>query len=529
MDGGGRNVLPGYALAHGAYFGQSAEYAFVGGYTPGLLGFSTAPQLLTDPMFTTPILVWPLHFSEEQYNLAQYTYGYIQNQVFSAYASDGQVANLLTYMIRAVNVTVNILFKKEGIITPTPYNMSARVRLFNDQSQLVAEWMSSEGTYVYSNGWAIAANGVLQDSSCVAPDGVGSNCDPLYPFGNLITIPQSGLNGYNFVPAGTTFLDVQMAGLPQQPPLGAEALTGTYFGDPIATGLPVASALGPQALGFGGLGPYGSCSFQLNCYSAAYGQYPFPYTGIAGAADYVGGWTAEVDFVPWYRNNTGTPEPLDPCQVASSPDHSSACTSPQSSYAQYYPPVDGLLMGESYHIIPGTTATSGISLTEDMAQNNTFLGHSMAPNHFGPYSQEGAWQIAGAHNSGEASANFEVDLNGFISGGVMGFTWSNEFRTISWGTVSVTSMGGVSFGNFYTYDGVYQAFLPPGRYSFVITEPGYLQHNQSISVSPGENAQNTVYLEQSQTPVPEFNGVAVVTASTLAASLWILKRRRRYR
>ena len=83
MDGGGRNVLPGYGAAHGAYFGQSAEYAFVGGYTAGLLGFLTAPQLLTDSMFTTPILVWPLHFIQAQYNLAEYTYGYIQNQIFS--------------------------------------------------------------------------------------------------------------------------------------------------------------------------------------------------------------------------------------------------------------------------------------------------------------------------------------------------------------------------------------------------------------------------------------------------------------
>ena len=88
----------------------------------------------------------------------------------------------------------------------------------------------------------------------------------------------------------------------------------------------------------------------------------------------------------------------------------------QGSFAQYYPPVNGLLMGESYHIIPGTTATSGISLTEDMALSSNFVGHSMAANHLGPYSQEGVWQVAGTHNSGEASAIFEVDLNGFVSG-----------------------------------------------------------------------------------------------------------------
>ena len=61
----------------------------------------------------------------------------------------------------------------------------------------------------------------------------------------------------------------------------------------------------------------------------------------------------------------------------------------------YYPPVAGLLMGESYHLIPGTTATSGISLTEDTgARDQNWIGHTMAANHLGPYSQEGVWQIS---------------------------------------------------------------------------------------------------------------------------------------
>ena len=108
-----------------------------------------------------------------------------------------------------------------------------------------------------------------------------------------------------------------------------------------------------------------------------------------------------------------------------------------STFAQYYPPVNGLLMGESYHIIPGTTATSGISLTEDTALKPALIGHCLAANHLGPYSQEGVWQIAGTHNSGEASAIFEVDLNGFVSGNALAFTWSNEFRPLSWGLVNV--------------------------------------------------------------------------------------------
>jgi len=495
MDGGGRDVLQGYSNSHAVYYGASARYAFVGGYTSGSFGFLRAKKLLSNGQFNG-FLTWPLHFNEGQYNLAAYTYGYIQDKDFTVYAQNGQVADMKINLIIGVNVTLDILFKKESIITPTTQNMSARVRLFNDQGQLVAEWMSSEGTYPGTSGHAIAANGVLSPNG----DGFVNPTAPYYPFstqgGSPYDQPRSGQNGYNYVPSGTTLLHVEMSGLPQQVPFGSD-ITGVYFGDPIFTP--------------------GACDFELDCYPAAYAQYPFPYTGIAGAPDYTGGWTAEADFVPWYAANAGTPELASgTTQVATTP----------GSYAQYYPPVNGLLMGESYHIIPGTTATSGISLTEDAALSSTFVGHTMAPNHLGPYSQEGVWQIAGTHNSGEASAIFEVDLNGFVSGNVLAFTWSNEFRTLSWGTVSVTGASGATW-NFYTYDGVYQAFLPTGNYKFTLAQPGYAPQTWSVSVSPGQSGSGqNVYLEQSNIPVPEFSAVAVVAFSALAASLYLLRRRR---
>jgi hypothetical protein len=502
MDGGGRDVLLGYNNAHDAYYGASARYAFVGGYTSGTYGFERAAKLLRDSMFTCAVLCVPNHFNEGQYNLAAYTYGYIQDKDFSAYAMNGQVADMKVNLIIGVNVSLDILFKKESIITPTLYNMSARVRLFNDQGQLVSEWMSSEGTYVDRTGHAIAANGALPPNN--SP--MGDSTYPLYPFidegGSPYTVVGSGLNSYNFLPGGVTLLHVLMAGLPQQVPEGSD-ISGTYFGDPIFTA---------------------GCDFELDCYPAAYAQYPFPYTGIAGAPDYTGGWTAETDFVPWYLNNTAT--------TTWTGSWTSAGPGPTivTNGAQYYPPslVPGLLMGESYHIIPGTTATSGISLTEDAALSSTFVGHTMGPNHLGPYSQEGVWQIAGTHNSGEASAIFEVDLNGFVSGSVLAFTWSNEFRTLSWGTISVTGASGGATWNFYTYDGIYQAYMPTGNYKFTISQPGYAPQTWSVSVSPGQvgTGQN-VYLEQSNIPVPEFSGIAVVAFSALAASVYLLKRRRK--
>jgi len=375
--------------------------------------------------------------------------------------------------------------------------MSARVRLFDDSGNLVAEWMSSEGTYVPSSGTARAADGTDQ-----------------YPFGPLHpAVPvRKPLNGYNYLPGGVTLLDVLMAGIPQVPAAGTDdgvvsrfAPQQAYFNDPLfATTI---------------------CGFEVDCYTSpgtgvgvGVPGY-FPNSGIAGAPDYTGGWTAEVDFVNWYNTNTQTttwtalPFPSGGVVVTNG--------------AQYYPPVNGLLMGESYHIVPGTTATSGISLTEDTALKPELIGHSLAANHLGPYSQEGVWQIAGTHNSGEASGIFEVDLNGFISGNVLAFTWSNEFRTLSWGTISVTGATGATWP-FYTYDGIYQAYLPTGTYKFTISAPGYASQTWSVSISPGQTGTGqNVYLEQTNLPVPEFSSAAIVAFSALAASVYVLKRRRK--
>jgi hypothetical protein len=159
----------------------------------------------------------------------------------------------------------------------------------------------------------------------------------------------------------------------------------------------------------------------------------------------------------------------------------------------------------------------------------------MAPNHLGPYSQRGTWAIAGTHNSGEASAIYEVDLNGFISGNVLAFTWSNEFRPLSWGSISVTGAGLPSSGlNFYTFDGDYGFYLPATigagstTYTFALNAPGYAPYSWTSAINSGSSATGqNVYLEQSNIPVPEFNtSIAIIAFAALAASLYLLRRRR---
>jgi hypothetical protein len=542
----------GYALYQGstndAYFGQELKRTgYVGGYQAGQLYFEQGKRLFgpaiwkPSPVPGDPTATYNSAYSGSinlypsalptnvQYDLRAYTYGYVQDKMFSAYASPGQVADMKINLIIGVNVTLDILFKKENIITPTNGNMSARVRLFDDSGNLVGEWMSSEGTYTTANGFARAADGTYQ-----------------YPFGNLLPAviapinPNTGgtlvpLNTYNYLPGGTTLLHLLMAGLPAVPPAGQEdgpgfylLQKGTYFGDPAVSRTTATGSFGLDKMAQPG-----------PSYNATVGYYP--NYGILGAPDYQGGWTAEVDFVPWYLNNTGTQELLSAggqTNTVTNPFASPGSTTGSSSgvFAQYYPPVSGLLMGESYHIIPGTTAVSGISLTEDMALNSGGRGHSLAANHLGPYSQRGTWAIAGTHDSGEASAIFEVDLNGFINGNVLAFTWSNEFRPLSWGSISVTGAGLPSSGlTFYTFDGNYGFYLPtPGvsgttTYTFTMNAPGYAPYSWTTAVSVGSTASGqNIYLEQSNIPVPEFNGsLAVIAFAALAASLYLLRRRRK--
>ncbi|MGA8904753.1 MAG: carboxypeptidase-like regulatory domain-containing protein [Candidatus Bathyarchaeia archaeon] len=535
MCGGGWTpqgiVTPDQGGANDAYFGQElGDLGSVGGYTGGISYFTTRTILFAPVHFSPTTLsdggtysqavtgympLYPSAIPPGQYDLRGYTYGYVQDKAFTVYAETGQVADIKINLIVGVNVTLDVLFKKESIITPTNANMSARVRLFDDSGNLAAEWMSSEGTYINS-----CSTGGTIANSCTARAADGTDQYPFGPLHPAIPVP-TPLNTYNYVPGGVTSLHILMAGIPQLPAAGTDdgvvsrfVPQGVYFNDPLfATTI---------------------CGFEVDCYSSP-GQalgvgVPgyFPNTGILGSPDYTGSWTAEVDFVNWYNNNTSTCATVAAIQPVIALDINAQQNLPcfPISAPQYYPPMSGLLMGESYHIIPGTTATSGISFTEDTALKPELVGHTLAANHLGPYSQEGVWQIANTHLSGEASGIFEVDLNGLISGNALAFTWSNEFRPLSWGSVTIASADGKWTFHQYTYDGYYETFLTPGTYQFTISSPGYAQQSWSVTVTAGQNGQSqNLYLEQSNIPVPEFSAIGIVAFSALAASLFLLRRR----
>ena len=401
---------------------QSSSGYRVGGY---------AYSYLYDVFVTDSAPHWsrPSSFDSGQYSFRAFTYGYVQKKTFSVYALKGQIADIKVNLVIGLNVSVTIDFKKENIFTPTPANMSARIRVFDDSGKLVGEWMSSEGVQqTMVNGIALGGN----------------------PVGPAYTL--------NYIPGGTSALKVTIAGLPAD------------FGDPVFDS------------GFTG-GDNGFLNF-----------------GIDASPNYQGGYNVEVDFVNWYQNNT-----------AAAP--------------VWFPPPAGLLMGESFHTVPGHPKNA-FGWTEVGALSSDYLGHSMAPNHLGPYAQRGMWTLPNGHLSGDVSGEWEVDLRGYLSGTVVGFTWSGEFRTQSWATVAILGADNFTY-NSYSFDGIYEFFTAPGAYKMTISNPGYTSQAFPISVSSGQSTQGgNIFLQESQIPIPEFTGLAVVAFSALAASLYLLRRRR---
>ncbi len=148
-------------------------------------------------LFTSSGL-YPTAIDSGQYSFLGWTYGYIQDKDYTVYANKGQIADMKINLLIGVNITLDILFKKEHLISGTPYNMSARVRVFDDSGNLVATWMSSEGVYVTAQAEPDSGT----DLGNYAADG-----NRQYPFDE----------GLNYLPGGVNLLHVQMAGLPEAP------------------------------------------------------------------------------------------------------------------------------------------------------------------------------------------------------------------------------------------------------------------------------------------------------------------------
>ena len=133
---GSPGTLPYYGNSNSSFFGTEIGRAgFVGGYTGGALMTNTATTLFAPAQYNPTLVpgttdavymtiasanLYPTSMPPGMYDLRAFTYGYVQDKGFSVYVSSGQVADMKINLVIGVNVTLDILFKKEHIIAGTP-------------------------------------------------------------------------------------------------------------------------------------------------------------------------------------------------------------------------------------------------------------------------------------------------------------------------------------------------------------------------------------------------------------------------
>jgi len=472
--------------------------------------------------------VHPTGFDTDTYTVNSYTYGYVQKKPFSLFAQKGNsTSDVKVNLVVGANVTLNLKFKLENVFEQTQANMSMRVRMFNEKGQLAAVWQTSSYDSVGSGVRSVGPNfNPASPASCTDITNPPSQFGILNCYASAYS-RQSGVTGtsasviaydvrnlvLDYVPSGTTDLQVNLAGMPQpyrDPDLAK--LTAAYLG---ADGKPA-----PLLGGGGGWGPIATVG----------PDYPY---GIDAYPNYQGTWTIEVDTMNWYNTFTagysayGGLNNYNVAPTASGTNSYASCIGTFSSLALaqclgYYPPVVGLLQGESFHTIPG--------------HPNGLYGYTtdaLSANHLGPFAQRMVFTVPNAHLGGESSVNFELDQRAYISGNLNAFTWSGELRPLSFASITIGGAGGFK-NTEYSWDGIYQSFLNPGDYNFTVVAwspagQGYKVLNVPVHLSDGQTAvgQDFGPLERSNVPIPEFSGLAVVAFSALAASLYLLRRRRK--
>ncbi|MFH0849070.1 MAG: carboxypeptidase-like regulatory domain-containing protein [archaeon] len=423
---------------------------------------------------------YPTSFESGVYQFVGLTYGYVmQAKPFYAYSSKGSVADIPITLVPGLQIQLTIRFKHESIFEHLRFNSSVRVRVFYDQcAPLVGEWLTSNSINGTSSAFNNAGQVIKGDPPGILPrslNSVGAVYGPGFSLQGTSSNGGAVLESVNYVPRSTSMLNITICGLP----------------DPYTTG----SGRNTGAL------------YQMRAYDRIFDVSPWtpgefgapgaPY-GIPARPLYNGGYFVEAEVVPFGRD-------IDNRHATSA--------SGISIYDGWYPPVTGLLYGESSAIDPRT---------------GTSYDWSPCKNHIGPYRQRVHVSIPTGFMGGGASAIFELDLLGSMKGIVYDYTWCDDWRTTSWVKVIFSGLAGTF--TYYTYDGYYDAYLPAGRWKMDVIAwnpdgEGYKTKSYTIAVSDGQVGGYNVYLEESRIPIPEFSTALAVVASTITAAICILRRR----
>ena len=466
-----------------------------------------------------------------------FTYGYVQRRDFNVYAYEGGIANTAMNLLEGVNITLNIIFKDEGDLLPTQFNMSMRVRIFDQYGNIVATASSkspdtaslrtdfTSGTF-FGLGRFTGANidPAITISESYYPDpftlspSPGPNTEgtdrlttidadssadtflwygtwPIGVGGSMIT----GWQGFDSDPDhkgvsdfATFQSNANSWGLEEWKttiPYGTQEvrvfLAGIYdsFGDP--------------------LDGFNSAVLQTSSWKASRGEaINSMYYGILGStADggYTGPWFVEVDCWNEYPK----------------PQRAMGIAPPATNWY----PVEGLLQGDSFHLIPTDRENSG------------FVGDSLSVNGLGPYAQSENWTLPNAAVGMGVSGVYTLQKRGYISGLIEGFNYIGELETESWSIVQAESDTSNLTLQQSTWHGGYEMYLPPGEYTLRVTQwdasnAGYNPSSLKIEVSAGEALTGLDFImERSEVPVQEFNTTAASATLAIVTGLTLRPRK----
>ena len=460
-----------------------------------------------------------------------FTYGYVQRRDFSVYAVAGATSDIELDLLRGVNITLTIPFMDEGILKPTQFNMSMRVRVFDQDGNLVGTASSKGpdngnlrtdfGSSSFFGLGRFTGNNIdpiisISESyyadpftASPAPGPNPQNTDSLLSIGGEksaetflwygtwpVGLGGSRITGWQAFDSdpdhdgvsnfGTFQSNVNFWGLEEWKtsiPYNTEQvrvfLAGIYdpFGDPLD--------------GFNSAALH-TCSWKTSRGEAIDSMY-YGILGSSTDGGYTGPWFVEVDCWNEYPKSEKGPGIAPPT-------------------TNWYPPVEGLLEGDSFHLIPGTSG-----------DEFGFVNDTLSANGFGPYAQSQAWSLPNAALGMEVSGIYALDKRGYISGLIEGFNYFDQLDPESWFAIQASSATPNMTFTQWSWDGHYEMYLPSGQYSMQVfpwASQGNVAYNATssvIEISPGESLTGIDFtVERSGIPLQEFNSNLVFTVLAFA-------------
>jgi hypothetical protein len=461
------------------------------------------------------------------------TYGYVQRREFNLYATEGGTANIRMNLLEGVNLTFRIIFTDEGNLAPTQFNMSMRVRVFDENGNLVATASSkspdtanlrtdfssssffglgrftgenivptttisesyypdpftispspgpnpqgtdqlttitadsSADTFLWEGTWPVGVGG----ASVTGWEGFDS--DPSHNGVSAFATFQSNANSWGLeewkttIPSNTAEVRVFLAGIYDS------------FGDPLDAG---------------NSGVLHTLSWKKGRGEAIDSLY-YGIRGISSDGGYTGQWSIEVDCWNEYPKPQRGPGIAPPV-------------------ANWYPAVEGLLEGDSFHLI-----SSGLGETFG------FTGDTLSANGLGPYAQKSEWSLPNSAIGTEVSGIYSLAKTGYVSGTVTGFNYFDQLDPESWATVQAKSQQQNITLTQYSWDGHFEMYLPPGSYEVRVGQwgsqgnVGYNASDSKIEVSAGETIVGLQFiLQRSRVPL---DTTSALSSAMLAATVLI--------